>query len=276
MQFRHPTGGEMTLPDDWRVATTQIGLQLVPPDARANAHGPTELYAVGAQPAPGIARADDPRVIAYVDASLRALVPMLGPASAPAPCGPGIAVRWDGRAPLTGADLLAVAMLQLVDGAVASLVALGERANVDARLATLEAIFASFRKGEGRRDPALVGTWHHWSYRIGGMYTSSSISSESRRVVLLGADGTALERSNQENVGSVQTAHAYGGFVGQNAGGRVGTWTAGDGMLYVQWADGASAVWRYQLDGAPGNRRLLLFADGQQKPMEWTERPVVV
>jgi hypothetical protein len=266
----------MTLPDDWRIATTAIGLQLVPPDAHANAQGPTELYVVAAQPAPGVARADDPRVVAYVDNSLRALVPTLGPASAPAACGPGIALRWHGRAPLTGAELLAIAMLQLVDDAVASLVALGERAHVEARLATLEAIFGSFGTGEGQRDPALAGTWHHWSYRSTGLYTSSSISSESRRVVQLAADGSASERSSHEGIGSVHAASYHGGYVGETSGGRVGTWTAGDGVLYVRWSDGAALAWRYQVDGAPGNRRLLLFVDGDRKPMEWTERPIVV
>ena len=146
-------------------------------------------------------------------------------------------------------------------------------------LSTLEQIFASFRKGEGRRDPALVGVWHHWSYQgSSSMYSGASTSSETRRVMQLGADGSVVERSSHEGIGNFTGKDGLGntawtaGYGSQSNDGRTGTWTAGDGMLYVQWSDGASAAWQYQLGGAPGSRRLVLLAPGAREPIEWTEQ----
>jgi hypothetical protein len=156
------------------------------------------------------------------------------------------------------------------------LLALGEREHVEPRLTALEMIFRSFRKAESQRDPALVGVWHHWSYRSTGLYTSASTSSESRRAVQLGADGSAIERSSHEGIGNVSAPHYFGGYVGNTSSGRVGTWSAGDGMLFVRWTDGASAAWRYRIEGPPGQRRLLLFAQGATDPVEWTEQPTIV
>ena len=280
--YRHPTGGEMRLPRGWQVTQSQLGLQLVPPDPAMTMQGPAELYIVAAQPAPGIARADDPRLTAYVDATLRQLIPLLGPASAPAPCGPGVQLRWSARNPMTGDEILAVALLQVGNDAVASILGLGERSRIEGRLPALEAIFASFRRGERRLDPALVGLWHHWSYRStgGGYGSGASTSSETRRTVQLGADGSVAERSSHEGIGNFQGKDGHGdvawnaGYASQSGDGRSGTWSAGDGMLFVQWSDGSGAAWHYQLQGAQGNRRLVLVAPGDSKPTEWTERPV--
>ncbi len=279
--YRHPTGGEMQLPPGWQVTQSQLGLQLVPPDAAYTHQGPAEIYTVAAQPAPGIVRVDDPRIVAYVDGGLRALIPTLGPVSAPVPLGAGISLRWSGRNPMTGAELLAVALLRLGDGAVAGVIGVGERPRVEARLPVLERIFASFRRGEGRRDPALVGVWHHWSYRGGGP-TSASTSSETRRTMRLGADGSVVEGSSHEGIGNFTGRDGYGnmawsaGYASHSGDGRTGTWTAGDGGFYITWSDGTQAAWQYQLHGVPGQRRLLLINPGQRAPYEWTEQPIVV
>jgi hypothetical protein len=283
--YRHATGGEVDLPAGWQVTQSPLGLQLVPPDVAYNAHGPAELYLLSQAPAPGVDRADDPRVVAHVDASLRQAAPVLALDGPAAPCGPGVRVRWRGQHPQTGAPLAAVALLRL-DRATSSLVgviALGEQARVAARAPALEAIFGSFRQREGRRDPALVGTWHHWSYKGStSAYSGSSTSSETRRTAHLGADGAFVERSSHEGIGSFHGKDGLGnrawdaGYAAQSSDGRTGTWTAGDGMLHVQFADGTTAAWHYQLTGAPGGRRLVLLAPGAREPMEWTEQPVVV
>jgi hypothetical protein len=171
--YQHPTGGELRLPRGWQITQNpQVGLQLIPPEQAMTPQGPAELYLVSAQQAPGIDRPDDLRVIQFVDATLREVIVNLGQPSQPAPCGPGVKVTWDGRNMQTGAPILAAALLRVTDGAIAGIIAIGEKPRVERRMPALEQIFASFRKGAGRRDPALIGVWHHWSYK-GGQYTSS-------------------------------------------------------------------------------------------------------
>jgi hypothetical protein len=103
-----------------------------------------------------------------------------------------------------------------------------------------------------------------------------------RSQTLLAPDGSVVQRSSHEGIGNFSGKDMYGdttwtaGYAKQSGGGRAGTWTAGDGMLYVQWADGPMMAWRYQLQGPPGNRQLLLYAPGEAKPIEWREQPVVV
>ncbi|MBI5513016.1 MAG: hypothetical protein HY909_04565 [Deltaproteobacteria bacterium] len=281
-EYRHPTGGSMRLPKGWQVTQTPMGLQLIPPDPAFGPQGPLEVYLVAAQPAPGVTRADDPKVVAFIDASLRRLVPTLGAPSAPVAVGPGARITWAGQSPLNGGSALAVALLRVAEGAVAGVLALGERPRVEARLPALEAIFGSFAKREGRRDSALVGTWHYWSFRASNSnFSGASTSSETRRTRHLGPDGTVVDRSTHEGVGSFKGKDGVGdttwtaGYAAQDHGGREGTWTAGDGVLYIQWSDGATAAWQYQLQGAPGARTLLLLVPGE-KPLEWTERPVVL
>lgn len=277
-RYVHPTGGELTLPPGWQVTQSpQMGLQLVPPAVAYTAQGPAELYLVSAQPAPGLTRVDDPNVVAYVDQSLRQLIPALSAPSAPVPCGPGIAIRWTASNPQTGAAILAVALLQLASGAVAGIIALGEQPRVEARLPALETIFASFRKGEGRRDPALVGVWHYWAFKATG-----NVSSETRKTMQLAPDGTCAERSGHEGIGNFTGKDGAGntawtaGYGAQSSDGRTGTWTAGDGMIYIQWQDGTGLSWQYQLSGNPGSRRLMVQAPGAREPLEWNERAVVV
>lgn len=267
----------MRLPAGWQVTQSPLGLQLVPPDAGYTPTGPAEVYLVNAQQAPGLARVDDPNVLAYVDMSLRQLVPTLQPPSPPAPCGKGIVQRWAGRHPMTGVEVQAIAMLQLVDQAVTGVIGIGETARIGKRVAQLEQIFHSFRRGERSRDRALAGLWHHWSWK-----GNASHSSETRKTWLLQPDGALLERSSHEGSISLHEKDTYGddkwryGAVDQRADGKHGTWSCGDGQFFVEWADGSSSAWQYTVEGAPGNRRLALRAPGQRDPYEWTEQRVTV
>jgi hypothetical protein len=62
-----------------------------------------------------------------------------------------------------------------------------------------------------------------------------------------------------------------GGVAGQSENGDRGTWTAGNGKVYVQWQDGSTGEWSYRVGGLPGNRRLFLQDANQSKPDEWVE-----
>lgn len=233
--YRHPAGGELVLPPGWQVTTSPLGLQLVPPDLAYTAHGPAEIYTVVTQPIAGVTRAEDPRVLLYVDGALRKLLPTLGAPGSPVACGPGVAIRWSAQHLEQGGDALALALLQILDGAVAGIVAIGEKPRVEAREAVLQQIFLSLKAGQKQRDPALVGTWHHWS-------------PQARRTLLLAIDGTAIEKAHE-------------------GGARTGTWSGGAGTSLIQWADGHATVGPYQIAGAAPQRRMLLAG------LEWSEGP---
>ena len=51
-----------------------------------------------------------------------------------------------------------------------------------------------------------------------------------------------------------------------------GTWSAGNGKLYVIWQNGSLSEWAYTVSGQSGARKLLLKGDHQPKPDEWMEQ----
>ncbi len=275
--FRHPTGGQFKVPPGWSALPSAGGVQLIPPGAGFDAAGPTEVYAVTTEPAPGIAAADDPRVLAYLDQSLAQMIPNVERAGPPEPLGSGIRVRHHARNPLTGAQIDVMSLVTLLRGVAVGVVGIAEPAILAGRLPALESVFVSLAWGEGDQDPALVGEWHAWSYQAG-----TYLSAETRQTIELAPDGTAAMRSSTETAGNLKGRDAEGntswtaGIAGQRGHQRIGTWSAGGGMLYLIWADGTSATWKYQVSGARGDRRVTLVAPGASKPTEWTERPVQV
>jgi hypothetical protein len=137
-----------------------------------------------------------------------------------------------------------VALVRLDGGMVAGLLGLGERPRVEARLPALESMFLSLKRADVRRDPSVVGIWHHAPHAEAGQPNA-------RITAVLGSDGSAELRGPE--------------------GGKVGTWTSGDGVLFLQWIDGSSAGAQYQVEGRPGGRRLTLLFIGERSPMEWSE-----
>jgi len=271
-KFRHPTGAEMVVPPGWSAQPGAAGVQLIPPEAGFGPTGPTEVYLVGAQPAPGIARADDARVVAYIDAMLGQILPGAQRTGAPEPLTDGIRLRYRARHALTGAELALVSMVRILHGMAAGVTGVADAATLERRLPSLEAVFASLAWGQGDIDPALVGVWHHWSYRSSGSIASGGMhSAETRRVMQLAADGSAALRSGTETSTTVPNASV----VGQGGQGRSGAWSAGAGMIYVTWTDGTQLTAQYQISGPPGGRRVVLQVPGEAKPVEWTERQIV-
>ncbi|HKA88090.1 MAG TPA: hypothetical protein VKE22_10505 [Haliangiales bacterium] len=245
--FRHPTGGRFTIPPGWSALPSEGGVQLVPPGAGLDAPGPTEVYTVTTDPAPAISAADDPRVLAYLERSLGQMIPNVERAGAPEPVGSGIRFRHHARNPLTGGRIDVVAMVTLLRGAAVAVVGISEPAVLESRLPALEGVFRSLDWGEGDQDPTLVGTWHA---RSDG--AADHLGDEARHTIELRSDGIA-------------------GIAGERGGRRLGTWNAGGGMLYLLWADGTSATWKYEVSGAPGGRRVTLRAPGASASVEWTE-----
>jgi hypothetical protein len=239
--FRHPTGGQFTVPAGWSALPAAGGVQLIPPASGFDAAGPTEVYAVTTEPAPGVAAADDARVLAYVDQSLAQMIPNVERAGPPEPLGCGVRLRHHARNPLTGAGVDVVSLLALLRGSAVAVIGIADPAILAGRTAALEAVFSSLAWVEGDTDAALVGVW-----RGAGIAMT-----DEQQSIELGADGTAV--------------------AGHGASRRLGTWNAGAGMLYLLWADGSSSTWRYQISGGPGERRAKLLRPGGATPIEWVE-----
>jgi hypothetical protein len=102
-------------------------------------------------------------------------------------------------------------------------------------------------------------------------------STERTRLMALRADGTCLWSSRSESSGSARGTDSLGsetwrgGLAGSSGGSDQGTWSAGNGKLYVMWQDGSLSEWSYSVSGAAGSRKLLLRGADQPKADEWME-----
>jgi hypothetical protein len=167
------------------------------------------------------------------------------------------------------------AFATVLKGYGVALVGLGEKQQIAAREKTLRGIFASFAAGEGQKDPQLIGTWKYWHYSSSAL---GGFSTERTRFLVLRADGTCLWSSRSESSGSVRGTDSLGnetwnaGVAGTSGDRDRGTWSAGNGKLYVVWQNGSLSEWSYTLTGQPGGRQLLLKNSTQQKPDEWMEQ----
>ncbi|MBM3880933.1 MAG: hypothetical protein FJ387_14640 [Verrucomicrobia bacterium] len=277
--YRHPTGLRMSYPQDWQLTEHAQMLQLVPPDAGSNADGPTEAYLVFAEAAEDAQSAEDPRVLQYLDAQLGQLMPFLKRTGAPekirAGAAPGMLATWEGQNP-RGMLVRAYAFATILKGYGVALIAVGDKHQTTPRERTLRGVFASFAAGEGQKDPQIVGTWKHWHYSSSAL---GGHSTESTRFLRLLADGTCSWSSQTESSGSIRGRDSGGneswtaGYASVGGDSDQGTWSAGNGKLYVMWQNGSLSEWAYSVSGQPGGPRLLLKGHNQAKPDEWMEQP---
>ena len=267
----------MRYPPDWRLNQTQSALQLIPPDVTTNAAGATEAYLVVGEGAQGIASAEDPRVIQYFSQQMAQLAPFLRLTGQPerirAGAAPGILLSWEGTN-LLGMAVRARVLATVLKGYAVAIVALGDKAKIAERDATVREIFASFAAGAGERDPRVIGVWKFWSYSSSA---DGRFGTTTDRRFALQADGNCQWTSSGESSGTFKGTNALGettwtgGVAGRDTSGvSRGQWSAAGGALYVLWNDGSTGEWSYEVTGAPGNRRLFLKGS-RPKPDEWVE-----
>jgi hypothetical protein len=167
------------------------------------------------------------------------------------------------------------AFATILKGYGVALVALGEKDQINRREKTLRGIFASFAAGEGQKDPRLVGTWKYWHYSTSAL---GGFSTERTRFLRLGTDGTCLWSSQTESGGNVRGRDSGGndtwtaGVAGMGGDSDRGTWSAGNGKLYIMWQNGSLSEWAYSISGQTGGRKLLLKGNHQLEPDEWMEQ----
>lgn len=277
-EYKHPTGLRLLHPPDWKIQPIPSALLLVPPNLATSAEGPDEAYLIGAESAAGVTAPDDPRVLAYLDLQMSQLAPFMRRSGSPektsCATAPGILVRWEGRNP-RGDLIKAEGFTTLLKGYGIVLFAIGKEAALTGRERVLRGIFASLAAGEGQKDPLIVGKWRFWSYSSSAV---GSLGTERSKLMLLKADGTCAWSSRTETSGNFKGGDSLGnetwvgGLAGVGQDADTGTWSAGDGKLFIQWKDGSVGSWDYKLGGVPGNRRLFLTGKGP-KPDEWVEAP---
>jgi hypothetical protein len=141
--YRHPAGFRFTPPAGWRVQKQEDGnLQLMPGDAVE-----TEMYLVTVDPAKGITRVDDPRLVELAETDLRLLFPFLERmgegVSVQSRLGPGLRLTWEGTSP-TDVEVRAVLWVVLSGQKAMSLFAVGPKERIAAREAGLQRLFAGF------------------------------------------------------------------------------------------------------------------------------------
>ncbi len=125
--YTHPAEFSFWYPADWTVKELPGALQLVPPNPATTPAGePAEAYfilgdTVGSE---AISRADDPRVVQYLDQAMARIAPALRRTAAPkgVVTGPGTVMNWEGPSP-TGQPVGARAYVSIINNYGVALVA---------------------------------------------------------------------------------------------------------------------------------------------------------
>ncbi|MFW6108569.1 MAG: hypothetical protein ACOC8D_02020 [bacterium] len=253
--YRHVIGFQFWYPAGWQIKELDEGLQLIPPTAAATPQGPAEVYFITGESVAGegIAQASDPRVIQYLDATMRGLSPILQrvaqPAAFPTARGQGVMLEWRGRRP-DGKTAVARAYAAIIRNHGVALLAFGLPEPLKARDADLRRMFASFDVGQGARDRQLVGVWKlkattsitNWSTWETHWSRASAVS-EQKSTIAFRADGT-WTRTDQYHM-----IVGAGGLWREtdDAETHTGRWNAGSGQLYMVWKDNSWEDYRYQV-----------------------------
>jgi hypothetical protein len=268
--YRHPVGFSLWYPARWTLTEHPEALQLAPPDPATTAAGPSEVYLVFGESVAGegITHAGDAQVVAYLDQQVQAFAPFLvrqgAPKSAAMDEGSGVVIDWSGSN-AAGDRVLARARVTIVKEYAVALIALGLQEPVEKREPELKRIFASFRLGDGSRDPQLAGTW---SYLTSKAITNTSqwetawsraqLASDDSTTLVTGPDG-AWTRTKRHYM----IAGAGGTWI-ESTDVKVdrGRWFAGGGRLTLVGDKGSWEDYDYRLLQTPEGVRLLLVRGG--------------
>lgn len=286
MKYTHSSGFSFAYPKDWRIDESQAagGVLLLQP---AGAQAQQETYLVSGADSGGIASATDPRVEQLLEQFVAQMAPgfqRTGKAeSVPAGERAGVSLVWEGAGP-TGAPMRLRVYTTILNNAIVSLTAVGEKPRLAAREGQLREIFATFDLGTsavatpgaggGGGNPAeLVGTWKNWEYKSYG----GSSSSEKTTFITLAADGSYGVSGNAESShsftfrdsGGAQTGNA--GYASQGGGSEGGgRWQAANGVLTLTDATGSTSF-NYQIrPNSSGWPILYATPVGGSKASEWT------
>jgi hypothetical protein len=262
--YNHVIGFSFWYPDTWTVKEADDGLQLVPANPAMLNGAPAEAFAITGQPleGTGITAVNDPRVLAFLDQLVMTKIsPYLqrkaAPTAVPMTNGQGLRAEWEATG--QGNTVCARIYACVLKNYGVIFFGFGPKDKLQARDADLQAIFASFGFEAGKQDPAVVGTWALFSSRYLRNEDNlnfktddpqrATMATDEREWLELRADGTAVHTSVSR---SIAGGGAAGGNTkvwidtGDQKSTKEGRWNAGNGTLFVLWADGSMSTWTYE------------------------------
>jgi hypothetical protein len=266
--YTHAAGFTFKYPADWMLKEHEDFLQLVPPNEKKNAQGPTEAYLITGDnvASEGISSPADPRVASYLDGKMRGISPTLARegtiTAVPTGSGKGTLYRWKGTN-AKGEAITARAYTCIVKTWGIALIAVGLKGNVAARDEQVRKIFGSFAFGAGQKDLQLVGKWvlrSTYSLQNNSPFETSwsraQMVSETRSWITFSADGS------WKRLDKYHMLAGAGGLWIEDKKNTVtgGAWNAAGGTLFLTWKDGGWNDYKYKLDTASGSRRLRLVS----------------
>lgn len=262
--FEHSSGGKFRYPVDWKLTEAEGYIQLSPPDA-----GAKETYLILGESSDATDPAA-PEVAAYLNEQLVSQVPSMKRVGkvehAPAGNAKGAVYTWEGD--VDGIKARTKAYVTIINRTGIALVAIGPAEKIKDREPILREIFFTFGWGQGKGDPRLVGEWTHWSY-------SAVSGTERNSKAVLRADGTFSATWDAESSGNFTGKNQYGdeiwsgGYANRSGGGYSGTWFVRGSELTLNFSDGTTETWDFELANENGNIFLRLYGDDKKKPIEW-------
>ena len=255
--YKHPVGLSLRYPGDWTLQEVPGFIQLISPEVNKSAQGqPTELYIVSAEQAGRISSLEDPRLISALGSSMTQMFPFLqrvgGMERIKAGNVSGIMLTREGTNP-QGMKVRGQLSVTILKGFSLSVFAIGSEDVITARQQTVREIFSSFDAGPGERDPQLVGVWQS------GL-RGDGVSDRSSRYTL-GEDGTLIKVTRLQSI--VDAPGVSLDTDDDQTETMSGTWSAGDGRLFVLWENGSTDDVAYEVRTDSAGSRVAMLSGAQ-------------
>jgi hypothetical protein len=250
--YKHPVGLSLRYPGDWTLQEVPGFIQLISPEVEKSAQGqPTELSIVSAERAGRISSIEDPRLIRALESSMTQMFPFLqrvgGMERIKAGNVSGIMLTREGTNP-QGIKVRGQLSATILKGFSLSVFAIGSEDVITARQQTVREIFSSFDAGAGERDPQLVGGWQTTAASDrSSRYTleaDGTLTKVTRLQTIVDAPGVSLDTDDQTET-------------------MRGTWSAGDGRLFVLWENGSTDDVAYEVRTDSASSRVAIISGAQ-------------
>lgn len=255
--FRHPLGYTFSHPATWRVELRAEGTLILPADHAVDSAGNAlEMIALSSQAAPGIARPDDPQVLAFFEQHSAGMRRVGGAEPVASGFGPGIVLTFEGS--LNGIDARRRFFVTLHNGEAIYLIHEASRALDDRRDSAVRDLFASLSYTRPASDPQIVGEWRR---RINSGSTDSrgGLYTQEEETVAFHADGR-LEFGKSITISG--TTSGVSVFSPGNPDVRRGRYSAVNGQVTITWNDGGADRFEYALFMHEGARHVRIGPSG--------------
>jgi hypothetical protein len=253
--LRHPAGLEFQYPPEWNAKEGSFGdVELIPPDQSMSAQGATEAYFIcglGLDPAKSMQE----QVGVQLKELISGIAPFLKASGEPESFlgkrVQGLVYTFEGKRGDGYEVRSRVFVLSEKDVAFA-LVALGFRQHVVKREPAISEIFGTFIQKKLAVDPSLTGLWMTSQNQISSTQTQNESSGNNE--MQLDPNGTFVTLIQSPETEGMKNIL------------NTGRWYSKGNRLYFVSAGNLGLMFRYQLEGEPGSRKLTLtHSNGSQQ-----------